>query len=47
MPSARWFREAKFGIFVHWDVYSLIGCHISAQHDSLTVISENIPVQLC
>ncbi|MEO8025473.1 MAG: alpha-L-fucosidase [Bryobacteraceae bacterium] len=30
LPDAertKWFREAKFGIFVHWGVYSVIGRH--------------------
>jgi alpha-L-fucosidase len=28
----RWFREAKFGIFVHWGPYSVIGRHEWARH---------------
>jgi alpha-L-fucosidase len=28
----RWFREAKFGMFIHWGVYSLIGRHEWARH---------------
>ena len=23
----RWFKEARFGMFVHWGLYSLIGRH--------------------
>ena len=35
MPDSertRWFREAKFGIFVHWGPYSVIGRHEWARH---------------
>ena len=28
----RWFRDAKFGIFVHWGPYSVIGRHEWARH---------------
>ena len=28
----RWFREAKFGMFVHWGVYAVIGRHEWARH---------------
>jgi alpha-L-fucosidase len=28
----RWFRDAKFGIFIHWGVYSVIGRHEWARH---------------
>lgn len=28
----RWFQEAKFGIFIHWGVYSVIGRHEWARH---------------
>jgi alpha-L-fucosidase len=28
----RWFREAKFGMFIHWGVYSVIGRHEWARH---------------
>jgi alpha-L-fucosidase len=28
----RWFQEAKFGMFIHWGVYSLIGRHEWARH---------------
>ena len=23
----QWFREAKFGMFIHWGPYAVIGCH--------------------
>ena len=23
--TRRWFREAKFGLFIHWGVYALLG----------------------
>ncbi|MBL8238176.1 MAG: alpha-L-fucosidase [Bryobacterales bacterium] len=35
MPDSertRWFRDAKFGIFVHWGPYSVIGRHEWARH---------------
>jgi alpha-L-fucosidase len=35
LPEAertRWFRDAKFGIFVHWGPYSVIGRHEWARH---------------
>jgi alpha-L-fucosidase len=35
LPEAertRWFREAKFGMFIHWGVYSVIGRHEWARH---------------
>jgi alpha-L-fucosidase len=35
LPEAertRWFREAKFGLFIHWGVYSVIGRHEWARH---------------
>ncbi len=28
----RWFQEAKFGMFIHWGVYSVIGRHEWARH---------------
>ena len=28
----RWFREAKFGIFIHWGPYAVIGRHEWARH---------------
>ncbi len=28
----RWFREAKFGMFIHWGAYSVIGRHEWARH---------------
>jgi len=28
----RWFRDSKFGIFVHWGAYSVIGRHEWARH---------------
>lgn len=28
----RWFREAKFGMFIHWGPYSVIGRHEWARH---------------
>ncbi|MBM3787132.1 MAG: hypothetical protein FJW30_22475 [Acidobacteria bacterium] len=28
----RWFRDAKFGIFIHWGPYSVIGRHEWARH---------------
>jgi alpha-L-fucosidase len=28
----RWFEEAKFGMFIHWGVYSVIGRHEWARH---------------
>ena len=24
-PRSKWFREAKFGLFIHWGVYSVLG----------------------
>ncbi len=24
-PTHRWFNKARFGLFVHWGLYSLIG----------------------
>ncbi len=35
LPEAertRWFREAKFGMFIHWGAYSVIGRHEWARH---------------
>lgn len=35
MPDSertRWFRDAKFGVFVHWGPYSVIGRHEWARH---------------
>jgi alpha-L-fucosidase len=35
LPEAertRWFREAKFGLFIHWGVYAVIGRHEWARH---------------
>ena len=35
LPEAertRWFREAKFGMFIHWGVYAVIGRHEWARH---------------
>ncbi|MCP5110658.1 MAG: alpha-L-fucosidase [bacterium] len=29
---SRWFREAKFGMFIHWGPYSVIGRHEWARH---------------
>src|SRR6478736_2981762 len=26
-PRTKWFRDAKFGMFVHWGPYSVIGRH--------------------
>ncbi|HEV8146794.1 MAG TPA: alpha-L-fucosidase [Bryobacteraceae bacterium] len=28
----RWFQEAKFGVFIHWGVYSVVGRHEWARH---------------
>src|SRR5262245_25848044 len=28
----RWFREAKFGMFIHWGPYAVIGRHEWARH---------------
>src|ERR1043165_1485 len=28
----RWFRDAKFGMFIHWGVYSVVGRHEWARH---------------
>jgi len=28
----KWFRDAKFGMFIHWGVYSVIGRHEWARH---------------
>ncbi|MGH9629245.1 MAG: alpha-L-fucosidase, partial [Bryobacteraceae bacterium] len=28
----KWFREAKFGMFIHWGPYSVIGRHEWARH---------------
>src|ERR1044071_8423295 len=28
----QWFRDAKFGMFIHWGVYSVIGRHEWARH---------------
>ncbi|MBK9169569.1 MAG: alpha-L-fucosidase [Bryobacterales bacterium] len=28
----RWFQEAKFGVFIHWGVYAVIGRHEWARH---------------
>ncbi len=28
----RWFQDAKFGVFIHWGVYSVIGRHEWARH---------------
>ena len=25
--SYKWFREARFGMFIHWGLYSLLGRH--------------------
>ena len=30
----RWFREAKFGMFIHWGVYSVIGRHEWIRHQA-------------
>ena len=32
VERTRWFREAKFGIFVHWGAYSVVGRHEWARH---------------
>jgi len=35
LPEAertRWFRDAKFGMFIHWGVYAVIGRHEWARH---------------
>lgn len=35
LPAAertRWFEDAKFGMFIHWGVYSVIGRHEWARH---------------
>ncbi len=35
LPEAertRWFQEAKFGVFIHWGAYSVIGRHEWARH---------------
>src|SRR5436309_445964 len=29
----QWFRDAKFGLFIHWGVYSVIGRHEWARHE--------------
>ena len=31
----RWFRDSKFGIFVHWGAYSVIGRHETKSGSSL------------
>jgi len=28
----RWFQDAKFGVFIHWGVYSVVGRHEWARH---------------
>jgi alpha-L-fucosidase len=32
VERTRWFREAKFGIFIHWGPYAVIGRHEWARH---------------
>jgi alpha-L-fucosidase len=37
LPEAertRWFREAKFGMFIHWGVYAVIGRHEWIRHQA-------------
>ena len=34
----KWFQDAKFGMFIHWGLYSLIG------HGEWVMFTENIPV---
>jgi alpha-L-fucosidase len=35
----RWWREAKFGMFVHWGFYSVIG------HQEWVLESEGMPIE--
>lgn len=38
--AARWFRDAKFGLFVHYGLYSLEGRHEWLQHRELIPVAE-------
>ena len=31
-PRTQWFRDAKFGMFIHWGAYSVVGRHEWARH---------------
>jgi alpha-L-fucosidase len=39
-PEQKWFRDAKFGLFVHWGVYSVLGDGEWVMHNKKMTIAE-------
>jgi alpha-L-fucosidase len=38
--AVQWFREARFGLFIHWGLYSLMERHEWEQHRQRTAVAE-------
>src|SRR2546427_12442135 len=40
LPARRWFAEAKFGLFIHWGVYSQLGAGEWVMHNCKIAVSD-------
>src|SRR5258705_3841401 len=40
LAARRWFADAKFGLFIHWGVYSQLGAGESVMHNRKIAVSD-------